>query len=132
MHQDLYFQRPFTNLNIKESSVESEPDESNNYATRQKPTFFNVMLNFYPQTDIDLSETTSKLRPQKVSHSYTSRNPAENKHQHRETHLMSHENAAIPLASLMMSQQIQNVEKNTNHMIFHINFFPRKKNKFSR
>ena len=119
------------NINMEQSSTQSESNGSSGHPTTQEPTTreptsFSVRLYLYPMTDADQRKVTSRLRPQTISQIYNSRRPDEQRYKHPEIYVSSHH--PFPVNSLA-SQDLPTEEEGQKQMILHLNFHPRKKNK---
>lgn len=98
---------------------------TNNNAKKRKPKPFSVMLDIYPITDI-LEQNKKTTRPKQVSmDDYDPRRPVQ---------LTRGQKFYVPPSQTMgpTSNQAAMDEEERQQMIFHLNLYPRKKNRMNR
>ncbi|XP_017888602.1 uncharacterized protein LOC108630049 [Ceratina calcarata] len=109
----------------KPSSMDPQYENiQNNYPKKRKPQPFSVMLDIYPITDIEQNKKTTRPKPVPIE-DYEMRRPIQFNRGNK-VYAMPQQ----PLAG--MSNQPMSEEEERQQMIFHLNLYPRKKNKLSR
>lgn len=102
---------------------------TNTIAKNRKPKPFSVMLDIYPITDImEQNKKTSWPRPQGSTDDYDSRRPLQ---YNRVPKFHASSPQPIPLIAIPSPTTVSE-EEEKQQMIFHLNLYPRKKNKFNR
>ncbi|KOC64244.1 hypothetical protein WH47_12546 [Habropoda laboriosa] len=111
----------------KPTSMESqyEASYSNNYSKKRKPQPFSVMLDIYPITDI-MEQNKKPNRPKQV--------PMDDYELRRPIQFQRGPKFYVPPPQPLtgVSNQAMSDEEERQQMIFHLNLYPRKKNKMSR
>ncbi|CAK9831608.1 hypothetical protein ANTRET_LOCUS8571 [Anthophora retusa] len=111
----------------KPTSMESQYEASytNNYSRKRKPQPFSVMLDIYPITDIT-EQNKKPSRPKLV--------PMDEYELRRPLQFQRGPKFYVPPPQPLtgMSNQATSDEEERQQMIFHLNLYPRKKNKMSR
>ncbi|XP_029041755.1 uncharacterized protein LOC114875528 [Osmia bicornis bicornis] len=108
-----------------DAQYENSGSYSNSYSKRRKPKPFSVMLDIYPITDI-VEQNKKITRPRQVPvEDYELRRPIQ---YNRGPKFY----APPPQSVTGMSTQAMTDEEERQQMIFHLNLYPRKKNKMSR
>ncbi|KAK2580805.1 hypothetical protein KPH14_011539 [Odynerus spinipes] len=132
-YYDPYYVRPPFNKQppFAESQLENSYS-SNSYQKRKKPTPFSVMLDIYPITDImEQNKKNGKPRPQIPLEDYEVRRPLQFNRGPKFYSSNSPSSPPIPMVALP-SQQAMTDEEERQQMIFHLNLYPRRKNKLTR
>ncbi|XP_076754809.1 uncharacterized protein LOC143425692 [Xylocopa sonorina] len=109
-----------------ESQYENPTSYSNGYSKKRKPQPFSVMLDIYPITDV-VEQSKKATRPKQIplDSDYELRRPVQyNRGPKFYSQLQQ------PLTG--MASQAASDEEERQQMIFHLNLYPRKKNKMSR
>ncbi|XP_012287931.1 uncharacterized protein LOC105703818 [Orussus abietinus] len=127
---DPYYQRPSSNMNKQHlmaagSQYDNYPAES--YAKRRKPKPFSIMLDIYPITDIDQTKKIGRPKQSASFDDYDSRRPPV---MYNRGPKMYSSSSPIPVVAI--PNQPMTDEEERQQMIFHLNLYPRKKNKLSR
>ncbi|XP_014606012.1 PREDICTED: uncharacterized protein LOC106787828 [Polistes canadensis] len=128
-YYDPYFARP--SLTKPPLTVESQLQNAyiSNYQKRKKPQPFSVMLDIYPITDIvEQNKQNGKPKVQIPLEDYDIRRPIQFNRGHK---FYSSNSQPIPIVAVP-NQQALTDEEERQQMIFHLNLYPRKKNKLSR
>lgn len=104
---------------------------TNNLGKNRKPKPFSVMLDIYPITDIvEQNKKTTWPRPQQVStDDHDSGRPLQ--YTRGPKFYASASQSSIPLVA-MPSPTTLSEEEDRQQMIFHLNLYPRRKNKLNR
>ncbi|EZA52548.1 uncharacterized protein LOC105281852 [Ooceraea biroi] len=132
-HYNSLYSRPLLNYN---KPVMTDYDTVGSYSTNtlgknRKPKPFSVMLDIYPITDItEQNKKTSWPRPQGSVDDYDSRRPQFNRPPPT-FYPPPPSPQSIPLVALPSPTTLPE-EEERQQMIFHLNLYPRKKNKLSR
>lgn len=133
-YYDPLYSRPLFNYNkpiMTEPQYENIGSYSTNTKTR-KPKPFSVMLDIYPITDIvEQNKKTSWSRPQGSMDDYDGRRPSLQFNRGPPTKFYPSPPQPIPLVALPSPTTLPE-EEERQQMIFHLNLYPRKKNKLSR
>ncbi|XP_043523508.1 uncharacterized protein LOC122535769 [Frieseomelitta varia] len=108
-----------------ESMYENPTSYPSNYAKKRKPQPFSVMLDIYPITDVTEQHKKGNRPKQVVMDDYELRRPIQH---NRGPKFYS----PSPQSLTGMSAQAMTDEEERQQMIFHLNLYPRKKNKMSR
>ncbi|KMQ91843.1 hypothetical protein RF55_8244 [Lasius niger] len=132
-YDSFYSPRPSFSYNkpiMMEPQYESIGSYSTNtIAKNRKPKPFSVMLDIYPITDImEQNKKTSWPRPQGSTDDYDSRRPLQ---YNRVPKFHASSPQPIPLIAIPSPTTVSE-EEEKQQMIFHLNLYPRKKNKFNR
>lgn len=101
-----------------ESLYENPISYSNNYSKKRKPQPFSVMLDIYPITDIVENQNKKGNRPRQV--------PVEDYEMRRPIQYNRGPKFYSP------PPQTLSDEEERQQMVFHLNLYPRKKNKMTR
>lgn len=118
-NHEIYYQRPHMKQPDYYDTVASH--STSNYGRKRKPKPFSVMLDIYPITD--LNESNKKVSGQDSDYRRPvqyNRNPKHYAH-----------SVALPIVALPNQQSLTDDEEK-QQMIFHLNLYPRKKNKLTR
>ncbi|XP_018309228.1 uncharacterized protein [Mycetomoellerius zeteki] len=131
-YYDPVYSRPLITYNkpiITEPQYETTGSYSTNtLAKNRKPKPFSVMLDIYPITDlVEENKKTSWTRPQSSIDDYDLRRPV----QYRGPKFHASSPQPIPLVAGPSPTPISE-EEERKQMIFHLNLYPRKKNKIDR
>ncbi|KAG7208602.1 hypothetical protein KM043_014811 [Ampulex compressa] len=130
-YYDPFYARPTANYKFP-STMDNQYDNlggfsPNNYQKKRKPKPFSVMLDIYPITDIgEQNKKTTRPRPQLED--YEARRPLQFNRGPKFYAPLPH---PVPIVALP-SQQTALDEDERQQMIFHLNLYPRKKNKMNR
>ncbi|XP_043666911.1 uncharacterized protein LOC122628567 [Vespula pensylvanica] len=127
-YYDPYFLRPtFNKPSPTEESQLQNSYISNSYQKRKKPQPFSVMLDIYPITDIvEQNKKNAKPKPQIPLEDYETRRPIQFNRNPKFYSSNPQPIVAVP------NQQVLTDEEERQQMIFHLNLYPRRKNKLSR
>ncbi|XP_014477576.1 PREDICTED: uncharacterized protein LOC106746001 [Dinoponera quadriceps] len=133
-YYDTLYSRPLYNYN---KPIVTEPQyenvgaySSNTLGKSRKPKPFSVMLDIYPITDImEQNKKTAWPRPQGSTDDYDPRRPLQ--FTRGPKFYPSPQPSPIPLVA-MPSPTTLPEEEERQQMIFHLNLYPRKKNKLNR
>lgn len=133
-YYDSLYSRPLFNYNkpiVMEPQYENVGAyTSNTLGKNRKPKPFSVMLDIYPITDImEQNKKTTRLRPQVSMDDYDSRKPLQ--YTRGPKLYASSPPQPIPLVA-MPSPTTLPEEDERQQMIFHLNLYPRRKNKLNR
>ncbi|XP_076394639.1 uncharacterized protein LOC100879805 [Megachile rotundata] len=105
--------------------LENSGSYTNSYSKRRKPKPFSVMLDIYPISDI-MEQNKKITRPRQVPmEDYDLRRPIQFNRGPKFY-------ASPPQSMTGLSNQAMTDEEERQQMIFHLNLYPRKKNKLSR
>ncbi|XP_067204577.1 uncharacterized protein [Linepithema humile] len=130
-YESLY-SRPVFSYNkpiIAESQYENVGSYSTNVMKNRKPKPFSVMLDIYPITDImEQNKKNSWSKPQGSTDDYESRRPFQF---NRGLKFYAPPTQTIPLMAVPSPTTLPE-EEERQQMIFHLNLYPRKKNKLNR
>ncbi|XP_046820225.1 uncharacterized protein LOC124424774 [Vespa crabro] len=129
-YYDPYFLRPtFNKPSPTEESQLQNSYISSSYQKRKKPQPFSVMLDIYPITDIvEQNKKNGKPKQQISLEDYETRRPIQF---NRNPKFYSSNPQPIPIVAIP-NQQALTDEEERQQMIFHLNLYPRRKNKLSR
>ncbi|XP_066594949.1 uncharacterized protein [Prorops nasuta] len=131
-YHDSFYNRPPIHPNNKPSASETSYESLNPYASLQKkrkPRPFSVMLDIYPITDV--GEPTKRVPKQKLPaalEDYELRRPISFNRNNK----YYHSSASSPPIVSLPHQQPLTEEEERQQMIFHLNLYPRRRNKFTR
>ncbi|XP_076618902.1 uncharacterized protein LOC143340609 [Colletes latitarsis] len=120
--------RPVNYMKQPSSDVESQYDPApyaSNYQKKRKPKPFSVMLDIYPITDV-MEQNKKTTRPKQV--------PLDDYDTRRPILFNRGQKFYVPPPQTMVgtSNQAAIDEEERQQMIFHLNLYPRKKNKMNR
>ncbi|EGI61956.1 PREDICTED: uncharacterized protein LOC105149633 [Acromyrmex echinatior] len=128
-YYDPVYSRPLITYNkpiITEPQYETTGSYSTNTLKNRKPKPFSVMLDIYPITDlVEQNKKTSWTRPQSSIDDYDLRRPL------RGPKFYASSPQSIPLLGGPSPTPISE-EEERKQMIFHLNLYPRRKNKIDR
>ncbi|XP_032670408.1 uncharacterized protein LOC116843771 isoform X3 [Odontomachus brunneus] len=132
-YYDPLYSRPLFNYNkpiVTEPQYENVGGYSTNTLKNRKPKPFSVMLDIYPITDImEQNKKTTWPLPQAPADDYDSRRPV---HFTRGPKFFaSPSQSPLPLIAVPSPTTLSEDEER-QQMIFHLNLYPRKKNKLNR
>lgn len=117
------------NKPVTESQYDSLGSYSSNVGKNRKPKPFSVMLDIYPITDImEQNKKNSWTKPQGPADDYESRRPFQF---NRGLKFYVPPVQPIPLVAVPSPTTLPE-EEERQQMIFHLNLYPRKKNKLNR
>ncbi|KAI4498629.1 hypothetical protein M0802_006335 [Mischocyttarus mexicanus] len=125
-YYDPYLGRP--SFSKPPPTAESQSQNAN-YQKRKKPQPFSVMLDIYPITDImEQNKKNGKPKVQLPLEDYDIRRPIQF---NRGPKFYSPNSQPIPIVAIP-NQQALTEEEERQQMIFHLNLYPKRKNKLSR
>ncbi|XP_054001991.1 uncharacterized protein LOC128888851 [Hylaeus anthracinus] len=119
--------RPMNYIKQPPSAMESQFEPTpyaNNFPKKRKPKPFSVMLDIYPITDV-LEQNKKATRPKQI--------PMDDYDTRRPMHYNRGQKFYVPAPQAMIgTNQAAMDEEERQQMIFHLNLYPRKKNKMTR